>query len=186
MNASFSRRQTLQAMGLGLALLGIRATASPKDVDAAMYETSVKVDKWAQGDKKQLQTYMPQIKAGYQALKDLQENWKKKTESYDGDIVRRVLGTVGVTSPLVNIRKSFLGAWQTVAESGKVDEPLIDELEELWNDVLNSISSIDFQLYSVSFTELESTKENLLATGKAELDRTVATYKKFLDKLPVV
>ena len=87
-------------------------------------------------------------------------------------------------SPLVNIRKSFLGAWKVISDDSSVSDERVGELEELWNDILNSISSIDFQLYSVNFTELNETKENLVKTGKKELDKTVDLYKKFLEKLP--
>lgn len=122
---------------------------------------------------------MPQIEAGYEALLKLEREWDLKTRSYDGDVVRRVLGTVGVTSPLFNIRKSFLKSWQIIAESSQ-DYDLIDRLESEWNDVLNGISSIDFQLYAVSFTELTESKESLLLQGKKALDDTIAIYANVL------
>lgn len=125
---------------------------------------------------------MPQIQAGYDALVQLQREWEAKTKGYDGDVVRRVLGTVGVKSPLFNIRKTFLKAWQIVSQTSP-DFDLIDRLEEEWNDVLNGISSIDFQLYSVSFTELTESKESLIKQGKKALDDTVSLYGDLLKDL---
>lgn len=118
---------------------------------------------------------MPQIEAGYEALLDLNKNWEAKTRDFDGDVVRRILGTVGVTSPLFNIKKSFLKAWQIVAQTSTEDE-LIERLESEWNDVINGIASVDFQLYSVSFTELTESKISLITQGKKALEDTIAIY----------
>lgn len=128
---------------------------------------------------------MPQIEAGYEIMFDLNKNWAEKTKNYDGDVVRRILGTVGVKSPLFNIRKSFLKAWQIIAESG-ADEELIERLESEWNDVLNGIASMDFQLYSVSFTELQESKESLLFQSKHALEDMLATYGGLLKDLKSV
>lgn len=125
---------------------------------------------------------MPQIQAGYDALVELQREWEAKTKNYDGDVVRRVLGTVGVKSPLFNIRKTFLKSWQIVSQTSP-DFDLIDRLEEEWNGVLNGISSIDFQLYSVSFTELTENKDSLVKQGKKALDDTVSLYGDLLKDL---
>lgn len=125
-----------------------------------------------------------QINDGYDAMADLQENWEKKTAAMDGDVVRRIIGTVGVSSPMFNIRKTFLRAWQMIAESGKADEELIDRLETAWNLVLDGVSSIDFQVYSVGFTELNETKVSLLEKSKDSLDETVDVYEMFLNEIP--
>lgn len=123
---------------------------------------------------------MPQIEAGYQTLLDLRKNWAAKTGTYDGDVVRRDLGTVGVKSPLFNIRKILLKAWQIVAETSE-NQPFIEDLEGEWNEVVNGISSVDFQLYSVSFTELRESKESLLVQGLGALDNLITVYSKMLD-----
>lgn len=128
---------------------------------------------------------MPQIEAGYNALVSLERDWGARTQDFDGDVVRRVLGTVGVKSPLLNIGKSFLKAWKIVADSSD-DFDLIDRMESEWNDVLNGISSVDFQLYSVSFTELDENKRSLLVNGKKALDGTIAAYGDFLNDLQSV
>lgn len=125
---------------------------------------------------------MPQIEAGYEALVNLEKNWDLKTRDFDGDVVRRVLGTVGVKSPLFNIRKAFLKSWQIIAESSK-DYELVDRLESEWNDVVTGISAVDFQLYSVSFTELEENKLTLIENGKRSLDQTIVVYSDLLKDL---
>lgn len=123
---------------------------------------------------------MPQIEAGYDTLLALRDNWSAKTSAYDGDVVRRDLGTVGVKSPLFNIRKIFFKAWQIIAESSS-DDALIERLETEWNDVVNGIASVDFQLYSVSFTELTESKDSLIVQGRAALNDTIDIYTKTLE-----
>lgn len=123
---------------------------------------------------------MPQIEEGYKTLLSLRDNWDNKTATYDGDIVRRDLGTVGLKSPLFNIRKVLFKAWQIIAEASQ-DDALIERLESEWNDVVTGISSVDFQLYSVSFTELTESKESLLKQGRAALDDLISIYSSMLD-----
>lgn len=123
---------------------------------------------------------MPQIEAGYNTLIYLRNNWVDKTSAYDGDVVRRDLGTVGVKSPLFGLRKVLFKAWQTVADSSQ-DDALIDRLDTEQNDVINAISSVDFQLYSVSFTDLRESKESLLTQGRAALDDLISIYSQMLD-----
>lgn len=93
-----------------------------------------------------LSDLMPQILDGRDTLVALQRDWGDKTSTLDGDVVRRVLGTVGLTSPLFNIKKAYLKAWKIIAESGEVDEEQIDRLETSWNAILDGISSVDFQV----------------------------------------
>lgn len=153
-------------------------------VEAAMYRTDTKA-KYVSPQNAKLSAIMPQIRDGYTVLVDLRDTWDAQTAALDGDVVRRVLGTVGVTSPLFGIRKTFLRAWSIVAESGVVEEEVIDRMETDWNDVLDGISSVDYQVYSVGYTELLETKLNLLRSGKMALDKTIIAYKNFR-KLPRV
>jgi enoyl-[acyl-carrier-protein] reductase (NADH) len=97
-----------------------------------------------------------------------------------------VLGTVGVASPLFNIRKVFVRAWQIVVENAgdNVDETLIDRMESEFSAVLDQISSIDFQIYSVGFTEMRETKENLIASSKVALDEMINQYRLFVADFP--
>lgn len=38
---------------------------------------------------------------------DVLDNWEKYTARQDGDAIRRLIGTIGVSSPLSSIRKAF-------------------------------------------------------------------------------
>jgi hypothetical protein len=184
--ARVSRRRALVrglgalALALGQAALG-QGRAPATAARAAMYAADTAPDQRYASARAAgtLAPLMPQIRDGYDALVALSADWDRTTAAMDGDVVRRVLGTVGVASPLFNIRKTFLKAWQIIAESGEVDEGIIDRMESEWNAVLDGLSSIDFQVYSVGFTELQETKLNLLASCKAALDSTILTYKSF-------
>lgn len=174
---SLTRRKALQ-----LAAVTIAAPSTSKAL-AAMYSADTKAESFStDGDPNKVETYMPQIEAGYKALVDLERDWEAKTKNYDGDVVRRVLGTVGVKSPLFNIRKPFLKSWQIISQQSS-DFDLIERLEGEWNDVINGISSVDFQLYSVSFTELQESKESLIRQGKRALDDTIGIYADLLKDL---
>jgi hypothetical protein len=184
--ARVTRRRAL-TRGLGaLALVLGHAAAAAAPAAAAQTTMVVAVDtapdqrRYASArDARTLAPLMPQIRDGYDVLVALSADWDRTTAAMDGDVVRRVLGTVGVASPLFNIRKTFLKAWQIIAESGQVDEDTIDRMETEWNAVLDGLSSIDFQVYSVGFTELQETKLNLLASCKAALDNTIQIYRSF-------
>lgn len=88
-----------------------------------------------------------------------------------------------MTSPLFGIRKVFLRVWQIVSDS-TTDYDLVDRMESEWNGVLDGISNVDFQVYSVGFTELLETKLNLLAKSKEALDRTIQLYEQFVADIP--
>eukprot|EP00178_Gracilaria_changii_P010462 TRINITY_DN304_c0_g1_i1.p1 TRINITY_DN304_c0_g1~~TRINITY_DN304_c0_g1_i1.p1 ORF type:complete len:212 (+),score=29.73 TRINITY_DN304_c0_g1_i1:308-943(+) len=165
-----------------LSAIVIGAVLQPFASEATMYSAETKSEFTLSGDPKKLETYLPQIEAGYQTLVDLERNWEAKTKDFDGDVVRRILGTVGVKSPLFNVRKAFLKSWQIVAETSS-DNDLIERLESEWNDVLDGISAVDFQLYSVSFTELTESKLSLIKQGRKTLTDTIETYDNLLKDL---
>jgi hypothetical protein len=182
-----ARGPTRRGMLSSAALLAAAAALRPGSALAAMYSADTAADKRYQAAAKPgatLAELMVQIDDGYAALAGLQRDWALKTAALDGDVIRRVIGTVGVSSPLFNIRKTFLRAWQIIAESGECDEEQIDRLETAWNLVLDGISSVDFQSYSIGFTELMETKLSLVEKSKASLDNTVEAYKTFLDGVP--
>jgi len=175
-DAKASRRMVLQWAG---ALL---VAAPAANAMAAMYDYGVKGSVSSVPKDGSVSQYLPQIKAGYQALIDLQNDWENYTKDFDGDKVRRILGTVGVKSPLFNIKKAFEGAWNAL-KSADIDVDILEEAQEDFDEVLNEISQVDFQLYSVNFTELRPTKQNLVDQGKATLDKMLLRYKDFIEKL---
>jgi len=135
-------------------------------------------------DRTKVETFLPQIDDGYKVLQDLEKNWKAKTEALDGDVVRRLIGTVGVTSPLFNIRKALTGVGDAVLNKMDVSDETVETLQEASGAILDGISAIDFQLYSVNFTELLPTKEKLINQGKQALDQLMIDYKRYLDAIP--
>jgi hypothetical protein len=61
------------------------------------------------GDTSKAESYYTILKAGETELRNLLAEWEErtitKTGAYDGDAVRRAIGTVGVGSPLFGIDK---------------------------------------------------------------------------------
>eukprot|EP00183_Erythrolobus_madagascarensis_P005909 CAMPEP_0185845816 /NCGR_PEP_ID=MMETSP1354-20130828/1681_1 /TAXON_ID=708628 /ORGANISM="Erythrolobus madagascarensis, Strain CCMP3276" /LENGTH=276 /DNA_ID=CAMNT_0028545869 /DNA_START=1 /DNA_END=831 /DNA_ORIENTATION=+ len=174
--AALSRRCVVRAM-LAASLSVFFEIGGQTSASAAMYDdkkVSVPVSA-AMGSP--LEKFLPQIDAGLDTLLELQREWDAKTEALDGDVVRRYLGTVGVKSPLFKIRKAFEGAWRALSELPSVSDETLEEVNELYNKVLDGISAVDFQLYSVNYTELTPTKLNLVKQGKAALDNTVELYR---------
>lgn len=51
------------------------------------------------------------------SLSDLLENWEKLTVKQDGDAIRRLIGTIGVSSPLSSLRKAFISVRDAEEES---------------------------------------------------------------------
>ena len=51
------------------------------------------------------------------AMEDVITNWEKYTVRQDGDAIRRMIGTVGVSSPLSSLRKAFVSIRDAEEES---------------------------------------------------------------------
>lgn len=47
-------------------------------------------------------------------------NWEKYTVRQDGDAIRRLIGTIGVSSPLSSIRKAFTSIRDAEEESVRI------------------------------------------------------------------
>lgn len=52
---------------------------------------------------------------------DVLDNWDKYTAKQDGDAIRRLIGTIGVSSPLSSIRKAFTSIRDAEEESVRMD-----------------------------------------------------------------
>jgi len=176
--ARVSRREVLgRAAGAAAAAGWMVATNARGAARAAMYDDKKVNVAPGVAPGSALAKYLPQIDAGLDTLLELQREWAAKTEALDGDVVRRYLGTVGVKSPLFGVRKAFEGAWRALADIPSTPDDTLEEVNETYNKVLDGISAIDFQLYSVNFTELRPTKEKLIDQGKAALDSTIDLYR---------
>jgi len=139
-----------------------------------MYAADARGDLWApKGDLTKVAAYLPQLRAGEQTLQSLQSRWD--TLVTNGDDVRRELGTVGLKSPLLNIRRTLEAASRAASEAG-ADPEVLDELDEGVDAITSGIGAIDFQVYSIGFTELEPTKRSLAEKSKEKLDEVVVTY----------
>ena len=52
---------------------------------------------------------------------DVLANWEKYTAKQDGDAIRRLIGTIGVSSPLSSVRKAFISVRDAEEESVRTD-----------------------------------------------------------------
>jgi len=91
-----------------------------------------------------------QIAAGYAALGDLLGDFAGVTEREGGDGVRRVLGTVGQSSPVYRIEVAFRALTDDSAEPPEY----IEGLEE----VMRNLQDADSQAYSANFIAFSSAK----------------------------
>lgn len=48
---------------------------------------------------------------------DVLQNWDKYTVRQDGDAIRRLIGTIGVSSPLSSVRRAFVSIRDAEEES---------------------------------------------------------------------
>ncbi|GAB0495191.1 hypothetical protein MMPV_006489 [Pyropia vietnamensis] len=154
---------------------GITANGGrPEPAAAAMYPADARGDLWApKGDLTRVETYLPQLRAGAVTLKSLQERWD--TLISNGDDVRRELGTVGLKSPLLNIRKTFEMASRAASAAG-ADPEVLEALDDGVDAITSGLGAVDYQVYSIGYTELEPTKRGLAAKSKEKLDEVIVRY----------
>lgn len=139
------------------------------------------------GDPRRMTTFFSQIEAGYKQLEQLSERWDVYAGAGDGDVVRRLLGTVGNKSPLHNIRKAFEGAVKVAATSPLIEPEQFEDLDTYYNAALSGIAEIDYNLYSTAFVGTEETANKLRGEGRKALDKTLSVYAKLLEAIrPVV
>ena len=85
-----------------------------------------------------------QLADGYKALGELLDNYDKVTEEGGGDGIRRVLGTVGTTSPVYLIEPAFRLLFEK-------DESLPMEYIEGVESVMLGLQLADSEAYSANF-----------------------------------
>lgn len=173
---AISRRAALASVAaVAAAAAGVTATGGrPDPALAAMYPVDARGDLWApKGDLTRVEAYLPQLRAGAVTLKSLQQRWD--TLVTNGDDVRRELGTVGLKSPLLNIRKTFEAASRAASAAG-ADPEVLDALDDGVDAITSGLGAVDFQVYSIGYTELEPTKRGLAEKSKEKLDEVVVRY----------
>lgn len=56
------------------------------------------------------------------AFTDVLDNWEKYTLRQDGDAIRRLIGTIGVSSPLSSLRRAFVSIRDAEEESVRMPD----------------------------------------------------------------
>lgn len=69
-----------------------------------------------------VRTYFPRRRVFRAATSiDVLANWDKYTAKQDGDAIRRLIGTIGVSSPLSSVRKAFISIRDAEEESVRME-----------------------------------------------------------------
>ncbi|CAN0296735.1 unnamed protein product, partial [Hapterophycus canaliculatus] len=104
-----------------------------------------------QGNPKEAASWFPLLSKCYASLEDVLANWDKYTVRQDGDAIRRLIGTVGVSSPLSSIRKAFTSIRDAEEESqGDID---VIAYVEAYMEVLTALGDAENDLYSANFAD---------------------------------
>lgn len=149
------------------------------------------------GDPDDPASYFAQLRAGRDEMQRLIRDWTKITKAdgdtdFDGDAVRRVIGTVGVSSPLLAIEKTLTKVRKGVLADPKYEYVDVEELVELSQDVVQGLRDTDLLAYSTIFADPsgnagvpdQNSKAYLEKTRKALL-KTMAEYDKLLKVLHI-
>lgn len=122
-----------------------------------------------------------QIAEGYRALGVLLDQFDSITAREGGDGVRRVLGTVGTTSPVYLIEPAFRLLFDK-------DETLPMEYIEGVENVLLALQSADSEAYSAIFITFSSAKgkpEDYFKRSRQEVVKARAEWYKLLEMLNI-
>ncbi|CAN0135658.1 unnamed protein product [Ectocarpus fasciculatus] len=116
------------------------------------YAFEEQASRWQpEGNPKEAASWFPLLTKCYQSLEDVLENWEKYTARQDGDAIRRLIGTIGVSSPLSSIRKAFTSIRDAEEESqGDID---VIEYVEAYMEVLTALGDAENDLYSANFAD---------------------------------
>lgn len=123
-------------------LLGASSAAAVTLISAP--RTAAAASKIAEADARK------QIAAGYTALDTLLGEFRVVTEREGGDGVRRILGTVGASSPVYRVEAAF----RSLTEAADEPPEYLDGLEEL----MRNLADADSQAYSANFISFSSAK----------------------------
>eukprot|EP00967_Tisochrysis_lutea_P156236 scaffold314429_cov32-Tisochrysis_lutea.AAC.6 len=121
-----------------------------------------------------------QIRDGYLAIDKLLQDFPEITEREGGDGVRRVLGTVGTTSPVYRIEAAF----RSLTEETEEPPDYLDGLEEL----MRYLQDADAQAYSanfITFSSAKGTPEQYFARSKQAVSRAKEEWSALLKMLGV-
>jgi hypothetical protein len=119
-----------------------------------------------------------QIAAGYTALDKLLGEFGGVTEREGGDGVRRILGTVGASSPVYRVEVAF----RSLTEAADDPPEYLDGLEEL----MRNLADADSQAYSanfIAFSSAKGTPEQYFGLSKAAVARARKEWGTLMKRL---
>ena len=139
------------------------------------------------------ESYYDQLKAGETALVNLLRDWNEVTKTtngaIDGDAVRRVVGTVGVSSPLFQHEKVLKTVGKSLDERDMID---IVDFTEATDDLVANLREVDFLAYSAIFSDPSGNvgreKESsaaYLERARVQTERAIISYRRLLKLLPL-
>ena len=155
-------------------------------------------DRWVPaGDPAKADSYIVQLKAGEKAMVDLLANWEAATkaavqnaegDAIDGDAVRRVVGSVGTSSPLFGVDKVLKIVGSDLDANGKVD--FID-FTELSDEVVVKLRETNDMAYSAIFSDASGNygrpgqgSKDYLERSRVALTAALASYRRLLALIP--
>ena len=155
-------------------------------------------DRWVPaGDPAKADSYIVQLKAGERAMVDLLANWETATkaavqnaegDAIDGDAVRRVVGSVGTSSPLFGVDKVLKIVGSDLDAKGAVD--FID-FTELSDEVVVKLRETNDMAYSAIFSDASGNygrpgqgRKDYLERSRVALTAALASYRRLLALIP--
>ena len=155
-------------------------------------------DRWVPaGDPAKADSYIVQLKAGEKAMVDLLANWEVATkaavqnaegDAIDGDAVRRVVGSVGTSSPLFGVDKVLKIVGSDLDARGAVD--FID-FTELSDEVVVKLRETNDMAYSAIFSDASGNygrpgqgSKDYLERSRVALTAALASYRRLLALIP--
>ena len=155
-------------------------------------------DRWVPaGDPAKADSYIVQLKAGEKAMVDLLANWETATkaavqnaegDAIDGDAVRRVVGSVGTSSPLFGVDKVLKIVGSDLDAKGAID--FID-FTELSDEVVVKLRETNDMAYSAIFSDASGNygrpgqgSKDYLERSRVALTAALASYRRLLALIP--
>lgn len=141
--------ETVAKSVLTVAVSGGAPLLLPADPSYAYEEAG---SRWLpEGNPKAAASWFPLLTKCFLSLEDVLANWDKYAAKQDGDAIRRLIGTIGVSSPLSSVRKAFISIRDAEEESqGDID---VIAYVEAYLEVLTALGDAENDLYSANFAD---------------------------------
>jgi hypothetical protein len=144
------------------------------------------------GDPKDPASYYEQLRAGRSEMQRCLDDWVTLTHAdretdFDGDAVRRIIGTVGTGSPLMRIDKVFDKLRIACFDDPRFADVDVERLVELAEGTVQGLRDTDYLAYSAIFADPSGnagvpgkSSKDYLAKTRFELKATLGKYDKLL------